>query len=47
MQSYDIDQAAEILEELLDRAGTGETIGILRDGKVVALISPLDEPPTE
>lgn len=44
MEVYDITQAAEILEDLLDRAEAGEKIGITRDGKLVARLTPLDEP---
>jgi len=36
METYEVDQAAEILEELLDRADAGEVIGITRKGKLVA-----------
>ena len=36
METYEVDQAAEILEELLDRADMGEIIGITRSGKLVA-----------
>ena len=36
METYEIDQAAEILEQLLERADMGEIIGITRNGKLVA-----------
>src|SRR5688572_15871049 len=50
METYEVDQAAEILEELLDRADAGEIIGITRGGKLVArLLVPdaaaMDPPP--
>ncbi len=41
MERYDIEQVREMLDELLDRAEAGETIGIERDGRLVArLIQP-------
>jgi len=40
MESFDIEQVREMLEELLDRVESGETIGTERDGRLVAKLIP-------
>ena len=40
MDIYDVDQIAELLEELLARAEAGEIIGLARDGRLVARLIP-------
>ncbi len=44
MAIYEIERAAEILDELLDRVEAGETIGITRAGKLVARLVPIETP---
>lgn len=46
MATYEVEQAAAILEELLDRVEAGETIGLTRDGRLVARLIPPNEPPS-
>lgn len=40
MVVYEIEQAMELFEELVDRAEAGEIIGIARNGKLVACLVP-------
>ncbi|WP_430386495.1 type II toxin-antitoxin system Phd/YefM family antitoxin [Blastomonas fulva] len=46
MDGFNLTDAEKSLSELVDRAEAGETIDILRDGKLVAKLVPA-EPPDE
>lgn len=44
MDGFNLTDAEKSLSELVDRAEAGETIDILRDGKLVAKLVPAEQP---
>jgi antitoxin (DNA-binding transcriptional repressor) of toxin-antitoxin stability system len=45
MATYEVEVAADLFEELVARANGGEVIGLTRDGRLVAILEPVEPMP--